>query len=348
MEKKRILYLDYMRVTALFAVILLHVSVIDWSKFPINSFNWQVFNAFDGLVRFCVPVFVMISGVFFLDKYRDITLKKLFSHNILRIATAFVFWSVLYAVVCTIVEENNMIDGSVIKYFIASVIYGHYHMWFLFTIVGLYLITPFLRKITADKKLTEYFIVLSVIFANLPKILVFIPALDEVAGKILYKTNMFFVLGYAGYFVLGHYLHTYEIKREHKLIAYALGTVSVIATIAGNSYMSLKAGIAQEAFFDYMMPTVLFSSVMVFLLFKDRADSFEKGNKSVIVSMSKLTFGMYLIHDLFIIAFKNMGLSTVMISPIVAIPLVAVIIFVLSYLCVFILNKIPVINKYII
>lgn len=348
MEKKRILYLDYMRVTALFAVILLHVSVIDWSKFPINSFNWQVFNAFDGLVRFCVPVFVMISGVFFLDKDRDITLKKLFSHNILRIATAFVFWSVLYAVVCTIVEENNMIDGSVIKYFIASVIYGHYHMWFLFTIVGLYLITPFLRKITADKKLTEYFIVLSVIFANLPKILVFIPALDEVAGKILYKTNMFFVLGYAGYFVLGHYLHTYEIKREHKLIAYALGTVSVIATIAGNSYMSLKAGIAQEAFFDYMMPTVLFSSVMVFLLFKDRADSFEKGNKSVIVSMSKLTFGMYLIHDLFIIAFKNMGLSTVMISPIVAIPLVAVIIFVLSYLCVFILNKIPVINKYII
>ena len=348
MEKKRILYLDYMRVTALFAVILLHVSVIDWSKFPINSFNWQVFNAFDGLVRFCVPVFVMISGVFFLDKYRDITLKKLFSHNILRIATAFVFWSVLYAVVCTIVEENNMIDGSVIKYFIASVIYGHYHMWFLFTIVGLYLITPFLRKITADKKLTEYFIVLSVIFANLPKILVFIPALDEVAGKILYKTNMFFVLGYAGYFVLGHYLHTYEIKREHKLIAYALGTVSIIATIAGNSYMSLKAGIAQEAFFDYMMPTVLFSSVMVFLLFKDRADSFEKGNKSVIVSMSKLTFGMYLIHDLFIIAFKNMGLSTVMISPIVAIPLVAVIIFVLSYLCVFILNKIPVINKYII
>lgn len=348
MEKKRILYLDYMRVTALFAVILLHVSVIDWSKFPINSFNWQVFNAIDGLVRFCVPVFVMISGVFFLDKDRDITLKKLFSHNILRIATAFVFWSVLYAVVCTIVEENNMIDGSVIKYFIASVIYGHYHMWFLFTIVGLYLITPFLRKITADKKLTEYFIVLSVIFANLPKILVFIPALDEVAGKILYKTNMFFVLGYAGYFVLGHYLHTYEIKREHKLIAYVLGTVSVIVTIAGNSYMSLKAGIAQEAFFDYMMPTVLFSSVMVFLLFKDRADSFEKGNKSVIVSMSKLTFGMYLIHDLFIIAFKNMGLSTVMISPIVAIPLVAVIIFVLSYLCVFILNKIPVINKYII
>ena len=218
MEKKRILYLDYMRVTALFAVILLHVSVIDWSKFPINSFNWQVFNAFDGLVRFCVPVFVMISGVFFLDKDRDITLKKLFSHNILRIATAFVFWSVLYAVVCTIVEENNMIDESVIKYFIASVIYGHYHMWFLFTIVGLYLITPFLRKITADKKLTEYFIVLSVVFANLPKILVFIPALDEVVGKILYKSNMFFVLGYAGYFVLGHYLHTYEISLKLKKV----------------------------------------------------------------------------------------------------------------------------------
>lgn len=348
MEKKRILYLDYMRVTALFSVILLHVSVIDWDKFPVNSLNWQVFNAFDGLVRFCVPVFVMISGAFFLDKDREITLKRLFSHNILRIVTAFVFWSALYAVICTIVEENNTIDGSVIKYFVASVIYGHYHMWFLFTIVGLYLITPFLRKITVDKKLTEYFIVLSVVFANLPKILVLSPALDEVVGKILNKTNMFFVLGYAGYFVLGHYLHTYEIKREYKVTAYLMGAISSIATIVGNSYTSLKAGTAQEAFFDYLMPTVLFSSIMVFLIFKDRAASFEQEKKKFIVSMSKLTFGMYLIHDIFIIAFKNMGLSTVIVSPIVMIPLVAIIIFLLSYVATLLINKIPILNKFII
>ena len=40
-------------------------------------------------------------------------------------------------------------------------------MWFLFMIVGLYLIVPFLRPIVRDEKLLRYFLLLTLIFTFL-------------------------------------------------------------------------------------------------------------------------------------------------------------------------------------
>ncbi|WP_273975049.1 acyltransferase family protein, partial [Serratia ureilytica] len=50
------------RVIAILAVVLLHVSsrVVMWSE--LGSNDWWYANLYDSLVRWCVPVFVMISG----------------------------------------------------------------------------------------------------------------------------------------------------------------------------------------------------------------------------------------------------------------------------------------------
>lgn len=103
-----------------------------------NSVEWQVLNIYDSIARFCVPVFLMISGVFFLDNDRNYTLEKLFSKNILRIVTAFIFWSTLYTILNIMSSETLSI-----KEIITEFINGHYHMWFLFTLVGLYLVVLF-------------------------------------------------------------------------------------------------------------------------------------------------------------------------------------------------------------
>lgn len=61
----RVLYLDLLRIFCIFSMMLLHVCAIPWYSVPVSSFAWQVLNVYDSSVRFCVPVFVMISGVFF-------------------------------------------------------------------------------------------------------------------------------------------------------------------------------------------------------------------------------------------------------------------------------------------
>lgn len=349
-EKKRTLYLDYLRVIALLGTIVLHTSVIDWQKHPVQSFNWQVFNMFDSCVRFCVPIFVMISGALFLDPDRKIEIKRFFTHNVLRIITSFAFWTILYAILSTLMEENNMIDGSVKKYFFASIIYGHYHMWFLFAIFGLYLITPLLRKITEHKELTEYFIVLTLIFSFIPNALSHVPVVNEPVGKIYGKVGMYFVAGYVGYYVIGFYLHKYEINKTLKSIIYILAIAGLIITVAGNSIASVKAGAPLEVFYDYMLPNVLFVSAGLFVFVKNiiKRSNIKESTVNRITHVSRLSYGIYLIHDVFIMIFKYFGLSTTIITPVIMIPVTALIILGAGYVITLGISKIPVLNKYII
>ena len=60
-------YLDCLRVVAIISVIIIHVSAQNWYTTDVSSFAWQFFNLTDSLVRWAVPLFVMISGVVVLE-----------------------------------------------------------------------------------------------------------------------------------------------------------------------------------------------------------------------------------------------------------------------------------------
>ena len=94
-EQNRTYYLDCLRVLATFSVMILHISAQNWYSTDVISFEWNVFNFYDSIVRWTVPVFVMISGALFLD--REHTVQQLYGKYIFRIVTAFIFWSVAYA-----------------------------------------------------------------------------------------------------------------------------------------------------------------------------------------------------------------------------------------------------------
>ena len=64
----RILYFDFLRIFATLAVMVLHVAAQNWYGTSVPSFEWQTFNFFDSIVRWGVPIFVMISGALFLNK----------------------------------------------------------------------------------------------------------------------------------------------------------------------------------------------------------------------------------------------------------------------------------------
>lgn len=97
MQKKqirnRILYLDFLRILATAAVMILHTASKVWYASDIGSFNWNASNVWDSIVRWCVPVFAMISGTLFLNPDNEIRIKNLYTRNICRVLTAFIFWS---------------------------------------------------------------------------------------------------------------------------------------------------------------------------------------------------------------------------------------------------------------
>ena len=98
-QGNRILYPDILRILAVFAVMMLHVSATGFYSNPVQSFTWQVVNFvnfYECMVRWAVPVFVMVSGMFLLNPQKEITLSKLYRKNIFRIVMALITWGLFY------------------------------------------------------------------------------------------------------------------------------------------------------------------------------------------------------------------------------------------------------------
>lgn len=138
MKDKRIYYLDFIRIIAIIAVIVIHVTAQNWYNIALNSTTWTIFNIYNSIVRWAVPILVMISGALFLDKQID--LKKIYQKNIARIIISFIFWSLIYAII-------DYSKGYALKSVFESILIGHYHMWYLYMIAGLYILVPLLKKL---------------------------------------------------------------------------------------------------------------------------------------------------------------------------------------------------------
>ena len=278
------------------------------------------------------------SGSLFLS--RDIPFKKIFSKYIFRIVTAFLFWSFVYA------AKYYFDYGDIIKtleHFIA----GHYHLWFLFMITGVYLIIPFMKKISESEFLTKYFLILAFAFTFcLSQSVNLVSVLSEKYGTlaqgIFYSFYLNFVMGFTGYFLLGYVLNRIEISDKAARLIYFAGILGFIATILMSVMASYIKNKPNEIFYDANTINVLLESVAVFVFFKR---NFSKHSR-IILALSKYSFGAYLIHDIFIQIIKDCGINTLSFNPIFSVPVISIMVFVLSFLSSGILNQIPILKKY--
>lgn len=342
--KKRILYLDILRVIACFSVIVLHVAVSNWNEVSVYTVEWQVFNFYNSLTRFCVPIFVMISGVLFLDINRDINLKKILNNNILILLKVFIYWSLIYDIYNIFIRKVPINLSTFLE-----IIYGHYHMWFLFMIVGLYIITPFLRKIVVDKKLVEYFLILSFVFGYLVNLLMLIPKINGIIEIIMNNLNLSFIMGFTGYFFTGYYLNRYELNSNIKKIIYNMAIFSLLATIFISKFISIKLGEPYSELYGNLLPNTFIVSCAIFIFIKDNISkkNFSKFILKMINKISLLSLGIYMVHALYIELFLEIGISTLKFNPIISIPIISIIVFICSYITVYIMSKISFLNKYI-
>lgn len=349
MNKQRIVFLDYLRLIAAFAVIVVHIVAQKWYSTSVDSLEWQIFNCYDSIVRWAVPVFVMISGALFLGKEHSV--KRIYTKNIFRIVVTFVFWSAIYILLDSLLLNTNYSFKEMVTNFLI----GKYHLWFLFMIVGLYLVVPILNKIVNDKKIAWYFVFLSFLFAF------FIPqcsniielkshGISSMMNEMVSKLKLHLPLGFSGYYVLGYLLFNSDIKKKKQLIIYILGIIGLVLTITSTSFLSVGFKTPLGIFYDDLSVNTLMVSVAVFVFAKSHFNNCTLlHKKNALFFLSKCSFGVYLIH-VFIIEFldKNYFDTIGIINPILSIPIFSVIVYLISFLLSAILNKIPIVNKWIV
>lgn len=344
-RSERTVYFDYLRPVAVLAVIIIHLSAQNFESTDVNSFVWQTFNFFNSIARWSVPVFVMISGTLFLGK--KIPVKKLYSKYALRLVISFVTWSAVY-----LAFSGEYIDKTSLM---AELIRGHYHMWFIPMIIGLYICVPIINTIVADEKVLKYYFKLAFIFAF------FVPWFTSLAydfankviitGVAAFRLNidymyMHIVLGYVSYFVLGFYLNKTDFSKRQRSIIYLLGLIGFGATIGLEAFAAHKLQKPSGNYYGNLTVNVLFESIAIFVWFKYRTYSWIKLN-CFVRKLSKYSFGAYLVHLLIIEQLDvRFGLNTLSFHALPSMICLSGFVFIVSFLISGILNQIPVVKKF--
>lgn len=141
--KKRYYYMDWLRVLAIFAVVGVHVVSKIINTGSTDDWEWQYANAIDSAIRWCVPVFFMLSGALLLTVKKDEPIGSFYKKRLTKVIIPLVFWSGIYLVYQIYEQGESFTLWQMTKLFLADDIY--YHLWFLYVIIGLYIMAPFLR-----------------------------------------------------------------------------------------------------------------------------------------------------------------------------------------------------------
>lgn len=339
---KRILYGDMLKILSSFFVVLLHVCAANWLTIEIDNRGWNIINFFDSISRFCVPVFVMTSGMILLDPKKHMDIKTIYTKYIARMICVYIFWSCFYAL------ATNYRNYEVFNYraFINSFVFGHYHLWYLYMLIGLYVITPIVRKIVQDEKDSLYFIILSFIFTSIVPMIINLSGL-EVLKKFVVKFEISFVIGYVGYYIAGYYLHKKDISKFLRNIIYVLGVLGSVSTYLLTDYISKQYGKPNEMFYSYFSPNVVIQAIAIFVFFKYKLGKIKLGEKlsNIINIISTASFGIYLIHDFYNAFFEEIGFTIFKFNEIYSIPILTISVYILSFITSYIISKIPLLKK---
>lgn len=351
-KTNRLIYADLLRILATFGVLMIHTAAVHWASLDVASYDWQVINFYDSMVRWAVPIFIMLSGMFFLDPEKNITLKNLFRKYILRMLIALIFWGMAYRLCTLYIQAGSLSLDSVIRA-IKDLLMGktHYHLWFLYTIIGLYIITPILRVYikNASKKDIEYFLLLAFIFTAVIPMMTLIYPFNKFGGFIK-KLNIRMFSGFIGFYVAGYYYKKYTFSKKINNLYYSLTIIAFCVTWLGASYLSLHTQKANMIFYDYLTPNVALCSVGIFLFFKNVIGKINFSERAfyIITKLSGLTFGIYLVHVFFNMLLGKLGLTTALFNPLFSTPIFTLLVFILSTIVSYIIHKIPIIKRYIV
>lgn len=312
---KKILYLSYLRAAACIAIIVLHtvdVAVILYQDHITNGERIASLSVVYCMM-WAVPCFVMVTGALLLNKNRTITIKDVFRKYIFRVVIALVTASLIFALFDMLMNREGFGISFLARGFLNALTgSGWAHMWYLYLLIGLYLLMIFYRAVAnhvSDKEY-RYLLIVYVVFLSL------LPLLNMWNAKVgfyIHVSSIYPFYLFAGYAIAEGKL---KINKGISILLMVIG----VAGVVGSAILEAKdVRISYGNLLGYSSIFILILAVGVFSLFKNCF-----GEKSVQVDMTateeaapveekkpnflgkifleidRCSFGIYLIHMIFV------------------------------------------------
>ena len=327
MSSTRVPQYSWIRVIACFAIVLLHTLDNSLSYFSDTVTPGQTIavRTATTLLMWAVPCFLMVTGALLLDNTREIPMSKLFGKYIRRMALALVVFTLIFTVIKYAAGEKDDILVSFARdlFQCSSMSY----LWYLYLMIGLYLMMPFYRMVTraASERMLQYLVLLLIIFTSILPLAQYI----GLESGFYIPTSVI----YPAYLFIGYLLSRNNLSAGKALIL----LVVCCAAAAGLMVRFGGTDLDMDVLTGYGSPLIVGMSASVFsLLMRIRA-----GAGEILTSIDRCTFGIYLIHIIGVrLVMKEMGIDPFAFGPFGFIGM-SIVFFIASYGITWLIRKVP-------
>lgn len=375
MKKERVFYYDALKAIAIIGIIACHMSGSFLVKTDIASLKWYFLLALNTLRQFSIPAFVMISGALLVNK--DYSLSAFIKKKFNRILVPYIFWAIMLLLFSYLLIRFG-IKANVISTFTPQYIINCFlgltkgitkgrSFWFIWMIlvvyVVLYLLNQILNKVSEDanRKMINGLALFFIVYC-----LIIVPSGMIKIGA--FNNTLLFYISFAGYGLFGYFLANTDFsnisdrlklsKKTVFYISFALFILLFIYSLINITDLSLAHG--RLTTFPYFGILTLALSSTAFLSFR----YFEEANKDdensmfmkikngklgiALNSLSKCSFGIYFVHPLIYVFFKDILFASMDIfnrNPIKWSLFLIVLVLFTSWAIILIMSKIPYLDK---
>lgn len=332
---------DLVKTIAVFGVILIHISAVSYPQ-NILGLNWALNLFWSCVSRASVPLFLMCTGALFLAEGKEVSAKKIWSKNMVRIVVALFFWAALYGVF-RMTRSGGITKDGLFSLLCNLLFFKHEnHLYYLHMVILIYAFLPVLATFfgNAGKKRIIYALAvwyaLGVVY---PTMAPFYP-LSEVSG-IPAQWRLNIAYGSFGYVILGAYLKKYPIKRVASVSLLIIGFIGVFVPTL---YMSRACGSLRTNFLEGMSVGVSLIAAGIFsLCLGGRL----KRSAGFFTACSKASFCIYLTHMFIVTEIEDIILRFSGYS-FLSVPFLSALVFAASFAVYLLMSNIPIVKKWLI
>lgn len=310
----RVYFLDYLRVVATFMVILVHCI----EPFYLGAEGTYIASksdaiwvtCIDSLLRTSVPLFVMMSSYLLLPLQNST--ESFFRRRAVRVLVPFIIWSLLYAVIPAWGSGGDVDIVGNLKTLSLNFLPPSGHLWFVYMILGVYLVmpilSPWLERVSARGE--RIFIAIWLFATAVPflrELSATLRGTAEVWGEASWNEfgTLYYASGFVGYVVVAHYIRKHVNWGVLKSVSVALPMLVVGYAITALPFYlqipdaypvsdSIDLAVRMELSWDFATSGVALQSIAVFLLFK----LIHRPCKAypLFSHLAKHSYGVYLAH----------------------------------------------------
>ena len=323
-------WIDLLRILACVLVVFAHCCDSFTAAFDSDKSLFLTGASLGSLTRPSVPLFVIMSAFLLLPVGEGVSLGEFYKKRIGRILPPLIFWSIalpiafyLYYGCLNPMSTNPMVDTSVytpdtlikrIWLMVFNFNFDTVPLWYLYMLVGLYLIMPMLSAWLRSASRKDILLVLKIWGFTLliPYIKMAVPHVGytgnfgsmEIFGACDWNVygTFYYLSGFIGYMILAYYVKRWPVNfGKSKLIGWSVVSFIVGYIITFGGYVTIQNYFPGdysylEVVWYFTGINVAMMTIPIFLIFS----RLKIVSRPWMRQLASLTFGIYLCHFIFV------------------------------------------------